>query len=112
MQSKLADYFNASCFMTPVVISPDGIGTGFGDGGVGIVRGPSQQNFDLAIIKRTRIGWPIEGDNLEFRAEMFNAFNTPQFANPDNSFTDSTFGQISSTSVNPRIVQFALKFNF
>jgi hypothetical protein len=113
VQSRLTDYFNASCFMTPAVISPDGIGTGFGDSGVGIVRGPSQQNFDVAIIKRTRISWPVEGDNLEFRAEMFNAFNTPQFANPDNSFTDGpSFGTITSTSVNPRIVQFALKFNF
>ena len=110
--SKLNDYFNAACFTTPPVIGADGIGTAFGDSGVGIVRGPDQRNFDLAIIKRTAIGWPIEGANLEFRAEMFNAFNTPQFSNPDNNFASPTFGQISSTSVNPRIVQLALKFNF
>jgi hypothetical protein len=112
VQSKLSNYFNASCFATPAVIGADGIGTGFGDSGVGIVRGPDQNNFDLAIIKNTRIGWPSEGLNLQFRAEMFNIFNHPQFSNPDNSFSSPTFGQISSTSVNPRIVQFALKLNF
>jgi hypothetical protein len=110
--SKLNDYFNTACFMTPAVIGSDGIGTAFGNSGVGIVRGPDQANTDISIIKRTFIGWPNESVNLEFRAEMFNAFNTPQFSNPDNSFSDSTFGQISTTSVNPRIVQFALKVNF
>jgi hypothetical protein len=109
---KLNDYFNAACFMTPAVIGSDGIGTAFGNSGVGIVRGPDQSNTDISIIKRTAIRWPIEAANLEFRAEMFNAFNTPQFSNPDSTFSDSSFGQISTTSVNPRIVQFALKFNF
>jgi hypothetical protein len=94
------------------VIGSDGIGTAFGDSGVGIVRGPDQNNFDLALIKNTKVGWPSENLNLEFRVEMFNAFNHPQFSNPDNSFSDSSFGQISSTSVNPRIVQLALKLNF
>jgi hypothetical protein len=112
VQSRLNNFFNASCFTNPPVIGSDGIGTAFGDSGVGIVRGPDQDNFDLAIIKNTRIGWPGENLNLEFRAEFFNAFNTPQFSNPDSTFSDSSFGQISSTSVNPRIVQFALKLNF
>lgn len=112
VQSRLNDFFNASCFTNPPAIGSDGIGTAFGDSGVGIVRGPAQNNFDLAMIKRTKIGWPSENLNLEFRAEMFNAFNTPQFSNPDNSFSSPTFGQIATTSVNPRIVQFAVKLNF
>jgi hypothetical protein len=110
--NRLNNYFNTSCFENPAVIGDDGIGTAFGDSGVGIVRGPDQRNFDLAIIKRTRAPFLGEAANLEFRAELFNAFNTPQFSNPDNSFSSPTFGQISTTSVNPRIVQFALKFNF
>jgi hypothetical protein len=112
VNGKLNDYFRHTCFMTPAVIGADGIGTGFGDSGVGIVRGPDQRNIDIAIIKRTRIPWPAETTNLEFRTEMFNAFNTPQFANPDNNFSSPTFGIISATAVNPRIVQFALKLNF
>jgi Carboxypeptidase regulatory-like domain len=112
VEKRINNYFNASCFETPAVIGNDGIGTAFGDSGVGIVRGPDQRNFDLAIIKRTRTPFLGEASNLEFRAELFNAFNTPQFSNPDPSFSSPTFGQISTTSVNPRIVQFALKLNF
>jgi hypothetical protein len=112
VQNRLTNYFNATCFENPQVIGADGLGTAFGDSGVGIVRGPDQRNFDLAIIKRTKIGLLGEANNLEFRAEMFNSFNTPQFSNPDNSFSSPTFGHILTTSVNPRIVQFALKFNF
>jgi hypothetical protein len=112
VEKRINNYFNASCFETPAVIGDDGIGTAFGDSGVGIVRGPDQRNFDLAIIKRTRTPFLGEASNLEFRAELFNAFNTPQFSNPDPSFSSPTFGQISTTSVNPRIVQFALKLNF
>lgn len=112
VDSKLGNYFNASCFTSPAVISSDGKGTGFGNSGVGIAHGPDQRNFDIALIKRTSAGWPSEGANVEFRTEMFNAFNTPQFSNPDNSLSSPTFGQISSVSVAPRIVQFALKLNF
>jgi len=44
---------------------------------------------------------------LQFRAEFFNVFNHPQFADPDNNFSSPTFGVISSTSVNPRVGQLA-----
>jgi hypothetical protein len=49
---------------------------------------------------------------LEFRAEAFNAFNTPQFSNPDSSFGNATFGQITSTKLNNRELQLALKYRF
>jgi len=52
---------------------------------------------------------------LVFRAEFFNVFNHAQFSNPTGAQLDvskSTFGQITSTSVNPRLVQFALKYVF
>jgi hypothetical protein len=50
--------------------------------------------------------------HLVLRGEFFNTFNTPQFANPGTSADSSNFGVITSTSVNPRIVQLALKFVF
>jgi hypothetical protein len=123
--SKLNNYFNASCFGPPPIIGNDGLGTAFGNSGIGIVSGPDQRNFDISLIKR--IPLDTEARSLEFRAEFFNAFNTPSFANPDlNAGTmtvdpttfspvwvpNSTFGSITSTTVAPRIIQFALKFYF
>ena len=64
-----------------------------------------------------------EGATLQFRAELFNAFNHAEFNAPGigtNSLStgagvdvnNATFGQITSTSVNPRLVQFGLKYIF
>jgi hypothetical protein len=107
IESRLNDYFNVNAFAPPPVI---GNGTGYGDSGVGILLGPGQFNFDASLIKNTRIK---ESQNIQFRAEFFNLFNHPQFANPALALsTPSTFGQITSSSVNPRIIQFALKYIF
>jgi hypothetical protein len=106
-------YINGSCFTDPAVFSADDpIGVGFGNAGVGILEGPGQQNFDLSVIKRFSMRWPRESTQLEFRSEFFNAFNHPQFADPDVEFTSPTFGQITATAVNPRVIQFALKLSF
>lgn len=94
------------------LIEPGG-GTNFGNSGVGLVLGPGQNNSDIAIIKRTPVGFLGESGNIEFRTEFFNAFNHPQFNNPGtNATATATFGVISTTSVNPRIIQFGLKVNF
>ena len=112
MGSKLNNYFNVSCFTNPSIIGADGIGTGFGDSGTGIVNGPGQANLDLAISKTTAVRWPVEGAAIQFRAEFYNVFNHPQFSNPDSTFGSPTFGVIDSTAVNPRVTQLALKFIF
>ena len=112
VESKLNNYFNASCFTNPAIIGADGIGAAFGDSATGIVDGPGQANLDLALSKTVELNRPIEKSTLQFRAEFFNALNHPQFANPDNNFTSPTFGVISSTSVNTRVGQLALKFEF
>jgi hypothetical protein len=85
-----------------------GNGTGFGDSGVGVVLGPGQFNWDITIVKTTRI---TERQVLIFRTEFFNAFNHAQFSNPVVTL-GATLGEITSTSVNPRIMQFGLKYMF
>ncbi len=112
IQSKLNNYFNTSCLAPPPIIGADGIGTGFGNSGVGIVTGPPQDNWDVSAAKHFPLGWPNEKANLEFRAEFFNAFNHPQFSNPVTDYSSPALGQITSLAVNPRIIQFALKLNF
>ncbi len=87
-------------------------GLDYGNSGVGIARGPGQMNWDLSIIKTTRVGGIHEDSTLVFRAEFFNAFNHPQFNNPTTATSLPTFGVITSTSVAPRLIQFALKYVF
>lgn len=105
--ARLNGYFNPAAFAPAPMI---GDGTGFGNCGVGVLRGPDQSNLDLGIQR----GFPIkERTTLNFRAELFNFTNTPKFGQPVNDFAAGpAFGVISSTSGNPRIVQFALKLLF
>jgi hypothetical protein len=110
--SNLGNYFNAPCFTTPPVIGADNIGTTFGNSGTGIVNGPGQANLDMAISKAIALAWPHEKGTVELRAEFFNAFNHPQFANPDTNFSSPTFGVISSTAVNARVGQVAVRLSF
>lgn len=112
VQAKLNNYFNASCFAAPLVIGADGIGTAFGNSATGLVNGPGQSNLDLSLSKLIPIGWPNEQGALQFRAEFYNVLNHPQFANPDANFSSPTFGVITSTAVNARVAQLALRFLF
>jgi hypothetical protein len=85
-------------------------GTGFGNSAVGALWGPGQDNWDISIIKHTKI---TEGLTTEFRTEFYNVWNHAQFNPPVNNVADTgTFGQIQNSSVPPRIMQFALKFLF
>jgi len=112
VESKLNGYFNASCFTSAPVIGADGIGTGFGNSATGIVAGPGEANLDLSFQKTVVLNWLVEKSSLQFRAEFYDALNHPQFGNPDTNFTSPTFGVISSTSVNARVGQLALKYAF
>jgi hypothetical protein len=61
----------------------------------------------------TRVGGLSEGAALQFRTEFFNIFNHPQFGNPAVAVdSPASFGQITGTSVNPRLIQFGLKYVF
>jgi hypothetical protein len=123
-------YFNDSAFCvapdvpnSEIVVGPTGpeLPTDYGNLPPGVVLGPGEFNWDISIIKTTPIF--SEGKVLQFRTEFYNAFNHGQFANPTGAFAvgsplflpnvdTSNFGQINQTSVNPRIIQFALKFLF
>jgi hypothetical protein len=77
----------------------------YGNAGRNILIGPDTVNFDLAVFKRFRI---MEGFAAQFRAEAFNAFNTPNFGNPNLQVGNRNIGIISSAG-RPRNLQFGLK---
>ncbi|MEO8591739.1 MAG: TonB-dependent receptor [Candidatus Solibacter sp.] len=66
----------------------------FGNAGRNILRSPGFQDIDFAASKLTRIK---ERFSLQFRAEAFNLFNHPNFAQPSNNFSSTSYGQIVAT---------------
>jgi hypothetical protein len=105
--SRINGYLNPAAFSSAPTI---GDGTGFGNCGVGITRAPNQRNIDLSVQR----SFPVkEWSALQFRAEFFNLTNTPNFGGPiTNVAAGGAFGLITSTTNNPRIIQFALKYSF
>jgi len=77
--------------------------------------GPRFVNTDFSVFKNFRLG---EKYSLKFRAEFFNLFNHAQFGLTGGGVgmqdinSSSTFGQINETVNNPRVIQFALRFEF
>ena len=80
----------------------------YGNSGVGILRGPGLFNIDFNLSKNFPIS---EHQTVQFRAEFFNALNHPNFSVPGTNL-GAGFGQITSTSTEARIIQFALKYRF
>jgi Carboxypeptidase regulatory-like domain len=108
----IAQWFNPAHFQSPADIT----GT-YGDAGRGILRGPGQFNIDFSVIKVTKIGKL----DTEFRVEAFNVLNHPQFGQPNTTFGNAAFGQITTMLANPscalcgtteRNVQIAFKVKF
>ncbi|MET0647287.1 MAG: TonB-dependent receptor [Pyrinomonadaceae bacterium] len=74
------------------------------------LRGPNITNFDVSVART--FDYFGEDRNLEFRWEIFNVFNTPQFGLPDRNISGTSAGRISTLAGDPRVMQFALKFNY
>ncbi|HEV8367311.1 MAG TPA: carboxypeptidase regulatory-like domain-containing protein, partial [Pyrinomonadaceae bacterium] len=108
-------------YLNPAAFSLPEVGQ-FGSLGRGSIRGPRIKNFDLSVVKNWRIR---ERYNLQFRAEMFNAFNHANFKDIDAELRlnniagdenfgkplNPNFGRITATQ-GPREIQFGLKFSF
>ena len=81
----------------------------YGNVGRNVLTGPRIVDVDASVIKLWALG---ETRRLEFRAEFFNLPNHPLFGQPDTSPGSSTYGQLTSTRIDPRDVQLALKIVF
>jgi hypothetical protein len=108
-------YFNPAAF----ILQP--VGT-LGNLGRDTVSGPGLVNLDAAVIKDTRITRVSDVFNLQFRAEVFNVSNHPNWGQPINGVflngvgADGTpnpaAGRITSILGNARQVQFGIKATF
>lgn len=101
----VAEWFNTAAFTS---IVPGG-GYSFGNAGRGILTAPGLQDFDTGLYKNFRL---TEFLTMQFRAEAFNALNSANFTAPASNQNSSTFGQISSTSIANRDIQFGVKLLF
>ena len=81
----------------------------YGDSGRGFLYGPGHTNFDTSLSKRFSVGGRA---NAEFRWDVFNLFNHPGFGFPNAAIGNATVGRITTTIVDNRSMQFALKVNF
>ncbi len=80
----------------------------FGNSGFGIVESPGLQSYDLSVAKNFVYR---ERYNLKFQTDFFNAFNVANFSGLDTTFTNKSFGTLSS-AYPARNIQMQLKFTF
>jgi outer membrane receptor protein involved in Fe transport len=81
----------------------------YGNAGRNLLYGPGLYNVDFSAFKNFPIA---ERAKLQFRSEFFNLFNTPAFNNPSATLGTTSFGSITSTKHDNRVIQFALKLSF
>ena len=109
--------FNPNVLCSPLTAAggyPDN--EGFGNLGRNELRGSWQKRVDLSLAKVFSLGGP---NQIELRWDVFNVFNTPNFANPNNLLGDvqngayvNDFGKITDTIGGPRVMQFGVRYRF
>ena len=81
----------------------------FGNGGRNILFGPGRINFDYSLFKDFNFK---ETMKLQFRWEMFNLMNTPQFDLPNSAVGTPAAGRITGVVGTPRQMQLGMRFAF
>ena len=106
-------WFNKTCFVNAA--SSAAYPNPFGNmkANFGGVRGEGIRNFDFSLLKATQI---TERATFQFRAEVFNLFNHPQFRNPGSTIGGGGFSggydQITQTNNSPRLIQIGARIKF
>lgn len=95
-------FFNTAAY----ILEPFGT---YGNAGRNTLIGPGTMNWDFSSMKRFRL---TESSDLEFRFEVFNMPNHPNWGLPNATITSASFGKITTTMTDMREIQFALKLNF
>jgi outer membrane receptor protein involved in Fe transport len=103
-QSRLNEWFNTKAFADPAPYT-------FGNESRldNTLRNSGVANWDIAVSKKTPLSEKL---TFDFKTEMFNAFNRTQFGDPSTNTDGGSFGRVSSTVGNPRLIQFSARFSF
>jgi hypothetical protein len=96
-------WFDTTCFVDD--LTPDS----YGNLGINPLHTDGLQQLDSSLFKTFKV---TERINVQFRADAFNTFNHPNFSAPDANVGDPSMGQIFSTSVDNRRMQFGLRLFF
>ena len=96
-----AEWFNTAEFTAPAYGY-------FGNASVGSIPGPGMWDFDFALYKDFKV---TERAKFQFRAEAFNLFNHTNFNAVSTNYGAGNFGAVTS-ALDPRIMEFALRFEF
>ena len=78
----------------------------FGNFPINSLNGPRYFNIDASLVKRIPITETVKG---ELKTTFINILNNPNFVYNGNNFDSTSFGRITATSGNPRIIHFTLK---
>jgi hypothetical protein len=108
-QRSVTRWFDTSCFV-PQTLFFDAFGPYSvpGNAGRNVLIGPRFQSFDLSLQKRVSFE---RGQSLQFRWEMFNLLNHPNFHFPGRLADTSNFGVITAAK-DPRLMQVSLRYSF
>jgi len=101
----LINCFDSAAFAMPAQYT-------FGNAPRNVLRGPKAMFTDLSLVKNVPVSGPMR---VQIRAEIFNAFNTVNYGNPNAVFGSATFGRISATNTsypNMRQIQLGAKLMF
>jgi hypothetical protein len=100
-ERSLERWFNTAAFVRNAA-------NAYGNAGRNLIEGPGEVGLDIAVYK----SFPLREDiRLQFRAEAFNATNTPRFGVPNTQAGNPAFGVIGGAD-RPRNLQFGLKLLF
>ena len=99
-------WYNVDCFQFPRQYM-------YGNSGANIVEAQGINAWDVSVAKQFQVA---EGHRLELRGEFFNAFNKTHFRKPGSSRNDTlasgSVARIFRLQVEPRQIQFALRYEF
>jgi hypothetical protein len=104
----ITHWFNTSFNTAGAVWSTPALYT-FGDAGRNILRGPGRFNLDTSLFKDVAVS---ERLHVQFRGELFNVLNHPQFDLPNATIGNAQAGVISATLGTPRDIQLGLRLVF